>query len=186
MNTKELINIYNQIQNVEYRIAHIINYSVDNSYDLVNSNVASCAPKHIILSEKFKENGLITRFCLHKFNWSDLNFIFPHKLSELSKKYSSDYHTNLEVKIDNRWVMVDATWDNELINSGFPATQYWNGKDSTLNAVASKEVYKFNSLKERNDFLKTETKNKTTFSEEESIFINELNSFFQAMRVKNN
>ena len=184
MKTNELIKIYNQIKNIKYKIVDI-DYSLESSYDLINSNGASCTPKHIILSDKFNQLGFQSRFCIYEFNWSDLNFEYPNRLSKLLKIFSSDFHTNLEVKIRDRWVMVDATWDNELIDAGMTGTKEWNGKDSTLNAVKPIKTYKFNSIREKNDFLKTEANETIEFIEKKVEFINELNNFFNHLRLKN-
>ncbi len=184
MKTNELIKIYNQIKNIKYKIVDI-DYSLESSYDLINSNGASCTPKHIILSDKFNQLGFQCRFCIYEFNWSDLNFEYPNRLSTLLKIFSSDFHTNLEVKIRDRWVMVDATWDNELIDAGMKGTKEWNGKDSTLNAVKPIKTYKFNSIREKNDFLKTEANETIEYIEKKVEFINELNNFFNHLRLKN-
>jgi hypothetical protein len=179
---KTIIDTFNQIRRVPYKIVDV-QYSLDNCYDLIKANGASCTPKHIVLADKFKSLGLETRFCVHEFKWADFKVNFSDKVSELIKLLPSDFHTNLEVKIDN-WIRVDATWDDDLIEAGFPGTKNWQGKEPTLNCVFSLKEYKFNSVIERDTFLKVEQEKNGLNSRIESEFILELNDYFDRIRRK--
>ena len=121
-----------------------------------------------------------TRFCVHEFKWSTFKLSFPKELADLINLSQIDFHTNLEVKVDNEWIMVDATWDDDLIDAGFPGTKNWNGKESTVNCVVSLNEYKFNTLIERNDF--SATKNNKLGNESE--FILQLNMYLNSIRNK--
>ncbi|MBX9852172.1 MAG: hypothetical protein K2X86_10495 [Cytophagaceae bacterium] len=179
---KELISIYNFIRNIEYKIVNI-EYSLSNSYNLINSNGASCTPKHIVFADKIKKLGLETRFCVHEFSWQDFQVGFPPQLLAMLKEGFIDFHTNLEVKTKDKWIQVDATWDDNLINLGFPGTKVWDGMTSTLNSVYPKKTFRFDSIGERNDYLKSVIiKDKIT---NEVEFINQLNNFFTLKRIEN-
>jgi hypothetical protein len=180
---KTIIDIFNQIRKVPYKIVDV-EYSLGNCYDLIKNNGASCTPKHIVLADKFKSLGLKTRFCVHEFKWTDFKVSFPDKISELMKVLPSDFHTNLEVKVDNKWIRVDATWDDELIEAGFPGTKNWNGKESTLNCVFPLHKYKFHSIMERDEFVKVKKEKNRLNPQVESEFISELNDFFDRIRKK--
>ena len=39
------------------------------------------------------------------------------------------------VRINHRWVLVDATWDRRLKRAGFPVNEHWDGQSDTLCAV---------------------------------------------------
>lgn len=127
---KELIDIFNSIRRIPYKIVDI-EYSLENSYDLIYNEGASCTPKHLhlVLADKIKALGLETRFCIHEFKWADFNFNFSESLLKLFKLIPYDFHTNVEVKIDNNWVLVDATWDDALIKAGLPGTLNWMVKN---------------------------------------------------------
>jgi hypothetical protein len=37
------------------------------------------------------------------------------------------HHLACRVRINDRWVLVDATWDQRLKRAGFPVNEYWDG-----------------------------------------------------------
>jgi hypothetical protein len=175
---RELIDAYNRIRKVHYKIVDI-EYSLSNSNRLLDLNGASCTPKHVVLFDTFSKLGFETRFCVHEFHWADFKLDFPQTVSELLKDSSSDIHTNLEIKLGDNWIMVDATWDDKLIDTGFPGTKNWNGTDSTINAVYSNNVYRFNSIQDRDLFLKDRKRND---SKKELLLITALNDYFETIR----
>lgn len=177
MSNTTLITAFNKIRSVPYKIIDI-DYSLENSKSLIDSNGASCTPKHIVLDDLFRSHGYKTRFCVHEFRWSSMNL--PKVLSSLIEPSQIDFHTNLEVVIDNQWIVLDATWDDALLNAGFPGTKYWDGKNSTANCVVSTKEYKFNTLKERNSFIQANSGN--VYKEAEFIF--QLNQYFEELRMK--
>ena len=177
---KKLIDVYDQIRNVQYKIVDV-DYSLSNSYRLVDSNGASCTPKHIVLFDMFSAFGFETRLCVHEFQWLDFNLEFPKYVSDLLTDFSSDFHTNIEIKIGDNWIMVDATWDDKLIDAGLPGTKEWNGKESTLNAVHSNTVHRFNSIAERKEFLIQNIKKDKDLDKEREC-IDALNNYFDLLR----
>ncbi|MDC1161955.1 hypothetical protein OAT18_00795 [Tenacibaculum sp.] len=179
----DLIKLFNEIKNITYKIIDI-EYTLESSYKLIQSDGASCTPKHIVLAEKFNKLGIETRFCIHEFSWSSFETILPYELLKLSKKLPIDYHTNLEVKIDEVWVLLDVTWDDGLIDKGFIGTKDWDGETSTLNCVNSLKEYKFNSLKERANFIKSKIEGNNNQLKDQREFIEKINNFFEELRNK--
>jgi hypothetical protein len=173
-----LIEAYRRIQMTPYKIVDI-EFSLDNSLALIDSRGASCTPKHIVLDNMIKKLGFETKFCVHEFKWSTFNLQLPKEIYNLINPRQIDFHTNLEVKINNNWIIVDATWDDNLIDIGFPGTKKWDGITSTINGVTSLNEYKFNSLEDRNSFLKSRN-NKL---DNESEFINQLNKYLEKIRT---
>jgi len=146
-----LTDAYNRIRKIHYKIVDI-DYSLSNSNRLLDLNGASCTPKHIVLFDICQKLGLEVRVCVHEFQWTDLTLDFPIHVDIFLKEFSSDFHTNLEVKIGNHWILVDATWDDALIDAGLPGTKEWNGIDSTMNAVPSTNVYRLTQLRKELTF----------------------------------
>jgi len=176
----DLINAYNRVRKVHYKIVDI-EYSLSNSNRLINLNSASCTPKHIVLFDTFCKLGFETRFCVYKFQWSDFKLDFPQNISALIQNASSDYHTNLEIKIGDHWIMVDATWDDKLIDAGLPGTKNWNGIDSTINAVYSNNVSRFNSIEERAIFIKEKMEGDCDSDKKLELTV-ALNNYFKTIR----
>lgn len=178
---KKLIEIFTKIRETPYQIIDIP-YTLKNSYDLVKNNGASCTPKHIVLADKFQKLGFQVRFCVHEFSWADFKIDFNTKIKAKLQQCPLDFHTNLELKIKNDWIKVDATWDDKLLDIGLPGTRLWNGKDHTLNGVYSLAEYKFDSIEEREKFLISERKKIKYNPKDEFELMNELNTFFNFKR----
>ncbi len=176
---KNSIEAYHRIRSVPYKIIDV-DYSLENAYALIASKGASCTPKHIALFDIFTTMGIETRLCVHEFEWLDFGLKFPTPLADLLHLFSADYHTNLEIKLGTTWILVDATWDDALIDAGLPGTKIWNGIEATINAVHSKKVYRFNTIEERKQFL---LKNKKEHKdiEKEVECIQALNDYFETL-----
>ena len=174
-----LIEIFTEIRTIPYQIINVP-YSVKSSYDLINKNQASCTPKHIVLAHKYKNLGFQTRFCVHEFSWEDFQIDLNKNIKKLLKKCPIDFHTNLELKRENNWIRIDATWDDKLLEIGLPGTKFWNGKDNTVNCVNSLAEFKFDTIEEREEFIKIQ-RNKLNYNPQDELeLINELNTFFNA------
>lgn len=71
----------------------------------------SCAGKHARLQAVFEELGLTVRRRICWFNWSSIPL--PDEVTRfLNEKESS--HLYLEIFVDDKWHVVDATWDPGL------------------------------------------------------------------------
>jgi hypothetical protein len=177
----QIIDIFNRIRKIPYKIIDV-EYSLANSHNLIKSNGASCTPKHIVLADMYKTLGIESRLCVHKFRWADLGISFNDKILTLLNQSPIDFHTNLEIKIHNEWINIDATWDDKLIDIGFPGTKFWDGKTSTANAVKSLMEHKFNSIDERDNFIQVEKSKIEIDPGIESKLITELNNYFDKLR----
>lgn len=107
-----------------------------------------CSGKHKILKSLFAEQNLEVRYRVCSFLWSSINL--PEKVSNISH---GDYctHVYLEVLIDGKWVVVDATWDKK-IEDIFHVNE-WDGKTNTKIAVEPVEIF---SLKKSEDIMNCE------------------------------
>lgn len=177
---KDLIAAYNKIRNVHYKIVDV-EYSLTNSIQLINSNGASCTPKHVVLSDLFRKAGFETCFCVYEFQWADLKLDFPKHIRTLLKDFPVDFHTNIEIKMNDEWILIDATWDDALIDAGLPGTKQWNGIASTITAVYANNVHRFNSMEERAAFLKNK-RSEDHDAEKERQLIKALNDYFETLR----
>jgi hypothetical protein len=177
----QIIDLYDRIRKIPYKIIDI-EYSLANSYNLIKENGASCTPKHIVLADIYRSQGIETRFCVHEFRWEDLGLDFNARISDLLNQCSFDFHTNIEIKINKNWIIVDATWDDKLIDMGFSGTKNWDGITSTINGVKSLNEFRFDSLEERNDFIKIKKSKIKTDPLIEAELIMELNNYFDKLR----
>lgn len=116
---KQLISIFNQIRDIPYKIPTTIGEAD-----------CCCSGKHIMLKKEFEKLGYECKYRVCSFKWSDLNL--PSELAEITHGDNST-HVYLEVKIDNEWKNIDATWDKGL--SGIFNINEWHGEFDTQIAV---------------------------------------------------
>lgn len=135
---KEIIDLYNKVQKIPY-----FAFKERDPDLLFEKNKGSCIEKNLFLGEEFKKLGIPVKYLLIKFDWNDLPI--P---KEIIKKLKTDGFTNilsnwhlaLKIKIDGKWIFVDATWDPGLEKTGFPVTRNWDGKSDTKLAVIPKRI----------------------------------------------
>lgn len=94
-----------------------------------------CGPKHYLLAEMFRRLGYEVVYATFPFLWNDRDLLYPPELRELATGLPVVHHLACRVRINNCWVLVDATWDLPLARGGFPVNERWDGLVDTLCAV---------------------------------------------------
>jgi len=109
------------------------------------------------------------------FDWKDLPL--PIEVIGILKNSTTVWgHNALMLNINNKEILVDATWDPALMRSKFPVTVNWDGKSSTLGITRGKTTV---MTPEEYD----EQKKKMIFVPEEvREFAVALNSFLMSVR----
>jgi hypothetical protein len=95
-----------------------------------------CSGKHKILKDLFIEQGFEVRYRVCSFLWSSIDL--PSEVSNIPHDDLSS-HVWLDVLVDGKWVIVDATWDIGIRNI-FQVNE-WDGKSNTEPAVKPIEVF---------------------------------------------
>lgn len=124
MNTKKLIQEFERVRDLPYRIP--LKYEEE---DLC------CLGKHKMLKKIYEGMGYECRYRIAMFKWSSMDL--PEKVSK-EPHVDDCAHLYLEIKIDGRWVVIDATWDASL-QANFPIEK-WDGKNSTKILVPYYEI----------------------------------------------
>ena len=83
----------------------------------------------------YRRLGVDVVFATFPFLWNDPDVRYPPHLRTLATGLPVAYHLACRVRINNRWVLVDATWDRPLKRAGFPVNEHWDGRADTLCAV---------------------------------------------------
>lgn len=121
----DLVSIFNQVRDLPYRIR------------LSSSEKElSCGGKHCQLKKILTQGGLESRYRVGTFRWSALNL--PPALLAIPHQ-DEGTHVFLEVKISDRWVKVDASWDRGLKNI-LPVNE-WDGHFDCTVAVPIIETF---------------------------------------------
>lgn len=108
--------------------------------EVLRQGCGSCSGKHYLLGEFYRELGLSVRhmICTHRFNESPL--AFPPPMQEILRKNEIvDLHDYLQIRLENQWVDIDATWPRGLREFGFPINEDWDGKAPMLLSVVPED-----------------------------------------------
>ncbi len=116
-----IIEEFNKERDIPYRIP-LSSTEVDNC----------CSGKARRLKTVFENNGYKVRYRVCKFKWSDLNL--PAELTNIPHENDCT-HVYLEVLLDNKWIILDPTWDSKLKHR-FHVNE-WDGRSNTEIAVES-------------------------------------------------
>lgn len=95
-----------------------------------------CSGKHERLFKAFTDAGIETRYRVCWFRWSDMALPPEVSLIPHDDEYS---HVYLEVKSDDSWVIIDATWDPGLA-SILPINEWVEGENMTVAVPVTKTL----------------------------------------------
>ena len=95
-----------------------------------------CSGKAVRLQKFFESEGLEARYRVVGFKWSKLNL--PEEVVQVPHPDDCT-HVYVEVKLGDRWVNVDPTWD-KIIGSVLPVAE-WEGAADTILAVPVERYY---------------------------------------------
>lgn len=136
-----------------------------------------CSGKHERLLQAFKDAGLEARYRVCWFRWSDLKL----PIEVMSVPHDDDCsHVYLEVKTDERWCVVDATWDPGLA-SILPVNEWSEGADMVVAVPAIKTL----SPEDSEVFMKAITPHEVESDlDKHREFYRALNNWFNEVRNK--
>ena len=129
------ISVFNHVRDIPYAVVPEINNPVDGPEGLLRMMKGSCGPKHFLLARMFEKLQIPTQYVTYPFSWNDKSVAYPPKLRMLSEAVPISYHLACKARIEDRWVIVDATWDRPLARVGFPVNEGWDGASDTKLAV---------------------------------------------------
>lgn len=118
-----MIELYREVNSVPYA------FSVPRNPDLLfQKNKGICSEKNMFLAKQFHDMGIPVRFVLMYFDWNAMPV--PKELVT-TRKWYLDLHLAIQVNVDGRWLLVDATWDPALKAAGLEMTENWDGMSDT-------------------------------------------------------
>lgn len=165
------IEIFNQVRDIPYRIPLSLD-ETEGEYG------GSCLYKVELLKKLLETEGLECRYRIGTFLWSQLNL--PEEVMQAEHNDNGE-HVWLEVCINNKWIILDPSWDIGLakifsINS-------WDGISDTKPAVKSIEILDVSASADIMDFDNYEE----AFLEDLAIngeFYKALNTYLDQIRSK--
>ena len=171
-----LIRIFEKVRDIPYGVI-----GTRNPEQVYLKNMGTCSGKHFLFFElatnlKFQVKHFV---CSHKF--SQLKANFPPQIQDILKNNDVlDYHNFVKVFTNNRWVLIDLTWDSPLKRYGFSIQEYWDGKSDTSIGVMPIEVWETeNPTQFKEDKLALTTKKD---QEVRMLFLQKLSEWFSTLR----
>jgi transglutaminase-like putative cysteine protease len=149
-------------------------------------NRGYCEPKHVLMYTIFERLGIPTKYTTYPFSWSAQDINYPWKLKKLVNGMPMGYHLACKACINEKWVLVDATWDLPLKRLGFPVNEGWDGVSSTLNAVKPEEEITHENERQRREYVSK--MRWSLLTEKEKVlslrFYDELNKWLEQVRPR--
>lgn len=121
------ISIFEHIRDIPYSLAVRMTDPRTAPGQILALGKGYCAPKHYLLAAMFHMLRLDVVYATFPFLWNDPGIHYPPKLRDLAAVMPVAYHLACRVRLNNRWVLVDATWDRPLARAGFPINEHWDG-----------------------------------------------------------
>jgi transglutaminase-like putative cysteine protease len=129
------ISIFEHIRDIPYSLRVSATDPAAAAEHILTVGKGNCGPKHYLLAAMYRKLGLDVVYATFPFLWSDPAIRYPPDLRRLAGAVPVAYHLACRVRIKNRWVLVDATWDRPLVNGGFPINEHWDGLSEMRCAV---------------------------------------------------
>ena len=171
------INVFNKIRDISYAVVpEIMNYR---GYpNILKAGKGSCTPKHFLLCEMYRRLGLPVLYVVYPHRWDEIAEIigeYSVRLKEMALTLPVSSHLACKVEINDRLVLVDATFDLPLQKAGFIVNANWDGISDTVLPITpcgEEELY----------YPSEARLMKTNISEQFRAFYPELNTFMDQMR----
>lgn len=162
---KNLVKIFQYVQKIPYQVCKF-------EKDSINKNLkfGDCRHKSELLYQLLKKENFEVKKIKVIFDWRDLP-IPIRIISILIKSPTTWSHDALKVKIKDKWLKVDCTWNPELENKGFPITKDWDGKTDTKQITEGK--LKFIDEDKFIKKIKIDLNEAKKFAEEINSFLNQ-------------
>ncbi|MBU1726394.1 MAG: hypothetical protein KJ880_02050 [Candidatus Omnitrophica bacterium] len=175
--------VFERIRDIPYYLVPQVEDPYEWAGRILDSNKASCSPKHYLLGFLFIQLGIPVKYATYPFKWDKQPIKYPSELMDLAQGSPIGYHSACKAFIEDKWVLVDATWDKALKRAGFSVNEDWDGFSDTLNAVVPFNEIIHESLEERLVFVREK---KSMFSEQEKStyvqFIEKFNAWLENLR----
>jgi hypothetical protein len=177
------ISIFDHIRDIPYAVIPEIRNPVDGPQGLLKGMKGSCTPKHFLLGRMFEMLQIPIKYVTYPFSWSAGPVAYPPELTKMAEVVPVDYHLACKARIENRWVVVDATWDRPLARVGFPINESWDGVSDTKLAVESFDEIVHQSVQERVNFVQAR---KASWTPDDNAwrehFVDALNKWLEDVR----
>lgn len=147
------ISIFSHIRDIPYAVIPEISNPVNGPQEILKRMRGSCAPKHFLLACMFQMLRIPIQYVTYPFSWNVKSVAYPPELRKLAEDVPTGYHLACKARIEEQWVVLDATWDRTLARVGFPVNENWDGVVDTELAVEPLDEIIHENAQDRMRFL---------------------------------
>jgi len=177
------IEIFNQIRDIPYYLVPALPDPREWAASILTVNRASCSPKHYLMGMLFAKLEIPIKYATYPFKWGEQKLNYPAELLKLAQRSPIVYHVACRAWLENKWVLLDASWDIGLKKAGFTVNENWDGFSDTVNSVTPLDEIIHESLEERLEFVEEK---KALYTEEQKLvygrFIEGINTWLEGLR----
>ena len=171
------ISVFRHIRDIPYAVVpSIMDYR--GYRNIFKEGKGSCSPKHFLLCEMFHRLGLPVFYVVYPHRWEEIAKImgeYSERLEKMARALPVTRHLACKVEINDRLVLVDATFDLSLQKAGFTVNTGWDGKSDMLLPVSPCGAEEWYCPSEARLM-------KTSLDPQFQVFYPELNRFLDQMR----
>lgn len=129
---EKIVELFKKVQRIPYKVCKFEKEKIDS-----NLKFGDCRHKNELLGNLLEKEGYEVRKVKVLFDWRDLPL--PEEIIKVLKNSDKIWaHEALMVKVGDRWLKVDCSWNPELEKKGFPIQKEWGGKSDTLQVTKGK------------------------------------------------
>ena len=151
------IEIFKRIRDIPFGLIPGLIDPEESPIGILTHNRGSCSPKHFLLGLMYQRLKIQIKYATYPFYWNDLNVEYPVMLKQLADEMPLEYHVACKAYINEKWILIDATWDQPLEKVGFPVNESWYGIGDTLNAVKPLDEIIHENVQDRIEYVRGET-----------------------------
>ncbi len=177
------IKIFEQIRDIPYGLIPGLIDPEKGPVGILAHNRGSCSPKHFLLGIMYEKLHIPIKYATYPFYWNDPAIDYTIALRQMAEQMPLEYHVACKVFINQKWILLDATWDQPLKRAGFPVNETWDGMSDTLNAVRPLDEIVHKDVQERIEYVREKTAH---FTDTENLlrlnFYYEFNKWLEDVR----
>jgi len=123
--------------------------------DIISRKRGACSAKHCLLGAIYESMEIPVKYITYPFRWIDLKVDYPDFIRSLAEKMPLQYHLAIEININEKDFLLDATWDSPLEKAGFWVNEIGEKLVNTNLGIVpcGKPVIHIDAL-ERGDYIK--------------------------------
>lgn len=170
----KIIEKFEEIRDLPYEIGPL-----HEGKDLVKYGRGGCGPKNRYLAKYFHDLGYKVKVCTTPYKWADVESL-PNELRNHSKAQKTGNHVYLKVFIDDKWTLVDASWD-KVLSKVFPVNLDWDGRSDQIQATKITKETCFDYPEPYLSYRK-ENQKPNIITDEDLDFGSKMNNWFNHIR----